>query len=61
MKPDPMMTFDEVMKELQISEEALQQLVSELKIRAFRIKNTLQFQRCEVMAMKRQDRRPPGN
>ncbi|MBI2194460.1 MAG: helix-turn-helix domain-containing protein [Planctomycetes bacterium] len=56
-----MMTFDEVMKELQISEEALQQLVSELKIRAFRIKNTLQFQRCEVMAMKRQDRRPPGN
>lgn len=54
MAKEDYMTFNEVLEELQVSEEELQRLVSDVKLRAFRIQNTLKFKRIDVSNLKRQ-------
>ena len=51
-KSDEFYTFDEVVKELKISEDELKKMVSEGEIRAFKDEDKMKFKKMDVEAKK---------
>jgi hypothetical protein len=52
MGKDEYMSFEDVLQELSLTEEQLQKLVSDVKLRAFRVRNTLKFRRSDVVELR---------